>query len=101
MRGSSYVICLCNPGYEASLERGARYRLLPDAEAAKHRQVRVVDESGEDYLYPESWFFQDGAGGSSVSHLKPGDGGSTRASFRGQVGLDPQPGWWFWPVSGW
>ena len=56
MRGSSYVVCLRNPGYEASLERGARYRLLPDAEAAKHRQVRVVDESGEDYLYPESWF---------------------------------------------
>ena len=56
MEGAVYVVCLRNAGYEASLDRGARYLLLRDAEAAKHRQVRVVDESGEDYLYPESWF---------------------------------------------
>ena len=56
MPGSDYVVCLRNTGYEATLDRGARYRLLPDAEAARHGQVRIVDESGEDYLYPESWF---------------------------------------------
>ena len=32
------------------------YQLLPDQEASKHRQVRVIDESGEDYLYPEEYF---------------------------------------------
>lgn len=56
MAPSNFVVCLRNAGYEASLDRGARYRLLPDAEAAKHHQIRIVDESGEDYLYPESCF---------------------------------------------
>ena len=56
MPGSNFVVCLHNAGYEASLDRGARYRLLPDEEAARHHQVRIVDESGEDYLYPESCF---------------------------------------------
>ena len=55
-RGANFVVCLHNAGYEASLDRRASYRLLPDAEAAMHRQVRVVDESGQDYLYPESFF---------------------------------------------
>ena len=56
MAPSNFVVCLRNAGYEASLDRGTRYELLPDAEAAKHRQVRIIDESGEDYLYPESFF---------------------------------------------
>ena len=51
-----FVVCLKNKGYEVSLERRKIYRLLPDAEAEKHRQVRVIDESGEDYLYPQSFF---------------------------------------------
>ncbi|MBN2450439.1 MAG: hypothetical protein JXR77_08615 [Lentisphaeria bacterium] len=38
------------------LERGKVYRALPDASAAADAYVRVVDESGEDYLYPESYF---------------------------------------------
>lgn len=50
------VVCVRNAGYEASLDRGKSYQLLPDAEAAEHCQVRVVDESGEDYLYPQSCF---------------------------------------------
>jgi hypothetical protein len=45
-----------NTGYPASLELRKVYRLLSDEQAAKHRQVRVVDESGEDYLYPEGYF---------------------------------------------
>ena len=56
MPRSNFVVCLRNAGYEASLDRGARYRRLPDEEAARHHQVRIVDESGEDYLYPESCF---------------------------------------------
>ena len=56
MASSTFVVCVRNTGYEASLDRGKRYRLLPDADAAEHRQVRVIDESGEDYLYPQSCF---------------------------------------------
>ena len=51
-----FVVCLRNRGYEASLERRKIYQVLPDAEAAKHKQIRVIDESGEDYLYPQSFF---------------------------------------------
>lgn len=51
-----FVVCLKNEGYEASLERRKIYRTLPDSEAAKHQQIRVVDESGEDYLYPKKFF---------------------------------------------
>ncbi|MEX2431317.1 MAG: hypothetical protein WD645_05290 [Dehalococcoidia bacterium] len=47
------VICIRNYSYVASLERRKLYEIIPDADAAKHRQLRVVDESGEDYLYPE------------------------------------------------
>jgi hypothetical protein len=49
-------MCLKNPGYEAALEHRKIYQLLPDLEASKHRLVRVVDESGEDYLYPQDFF---------------------------------------------
>ena len=51
-----FAVCLKNKGYEASLELRKIYQVLPDPEAAKHRQVRVIDESGEDYLYPQSFF---------------------------------------------
>ena len=39
-----------------SLERRKLYVTMPDAEAAKHGQLRVIDESGEDYLYPQEFF---------------------------------------------
>ena len=51
-----FVVCLENDGYEVSLERRKIYRVLPDDDAAKHRLVRVIDESGEDYLYPRRFF---------------------------------------------
>jgi hypothetical protein len=51
-----FVLCVRNTGYPASLDLRKVYRLLSDEHAAKHRQVRVVDESGEDYLYPEEYF---------------------------------------------
>lgn len=50
------VICIDNTGYEASLERRKLYAVLPDPAANSHKLLRVVDESGEDYLYPQSYF---------------------------------------------
>ncbi len=50
------LLCVRNDGYEASLERRKIYQALPDRDAAKHQQVRVIDESGEDYLYPATFF---------------------------------------------
>jgi len=49
-------VCLKNVGYEASLERLKIYQVLSDREAATLKQVRVIDESGEDYLYPRRFF---------------------------------------------
>ncbi len=56
MVNPKFVICINNSGYEVSLERRKLYQLMPDEVAAKHHQLRIVDESGEDYLYPESCF---------------------------------------------
>ena len=56
MRTRKLVLCLRNTGYEASLERRKIYAMIPDRAAAAHQQVRVVDESGEDYLYPATFF---------------------------------------------
>ncbi len=51
-----FVVCVKNKQYSASLELRKLYQVLPDEGAAKHRQLRVIDESGEDYLYPEDYF---------------------------------------------
>jgi len=51
-----FVLCLRNDGYEVSLEPRKIYKTLRDPEAKTHGQVRVVDESGEDYLFPKSLF---------------------------------------------
>ncbi len=51
-----FVICIRNDDYPASLEKRKLYVKLPDPEAEKHHYVRVIDESGEDYLYPEGYF---------------------------------------------
>lgn len=53
---AEYVICINNEGYPASLELCKVYRVIPDVEAAADDDIRVVDESGEDYLYPASFF---------------------------------------------
>ena len=50
------VVCVKNAGYEASLERRKIYIALTDPEAKKHKMLRVIDESGEDYLFPEAYF---------------------------------------------
>ncbi len=51
-----YLVCVRNRGYEASLELRKLYHVLPDPKAARHGLVRVIDESGEDYLYSEDFF---------------------------------------------
>ena len=55
-RERHYVICICNDDYAASLELKKLYEVLDDAFGAEHQMIRVIDESGEDYLYPESYF---------------------------------------------
>jgi hypothetical protein len=52
------VVCVRNEGYEVSLEQRKIYQTLPDAAAARHGQLRVLDESGEDYLYPKHFFVE-------------------------------------------
>jgi len=51
-----FMICVENRGYEASLEIRKLYEVLVDRAAEKHQQIRIIDESGEDYLYPEKYF---------------------------------------------
>jgi len=51
-----FVICIDNSGYPASLELHKVYAVLPDARAAEDDFLRVVDESGEDYLYSAKRF---------------------------------------------
>ncbi|HEY2292957.1 MAG TPA: hypothetical protein VGM86_19815 [Thermoanaerobaculia bacterium] len=51
-----FVVCVRNDGYATSLEVRKIYRMLNDPAAASRHYVRIVDESGEDYLYPESFF---------------------------------------------
>ena len=51
-----FAVCVRNTGYPASLELRKIYEILPDAEAAAHGLIRVIDESGEDYLFPKNFF---------------------------------------------
>ena len=51
-----FAVCIHNEGYPVSLERRKLYQVLPDEEAAQVNELRVIDESGEDYLFPAAWF---------------------------------------------
>jgi hypothetical protein len=51
-----FLICIRNDGYPASLETRKVYQELPDPDAEAQGLVRVIDESGEDYLFPKSMF---------------------------------------------
>jgi len=51
-----FVICIQNEDYPASLEKRKLYQVIPDADAEQQGQLRVIDESGEDYLYPKDCF---------------------------------------------
>ena len=56
MKQPKFVICIDNSDYPASLEKRKIYETLADKEAASLGQIRVIDESGDDYLYPASCF---------------------------------------------
>ncbi|XZN92195.1 MAG: hypothetical protein ACM65M_04900 [Microcoleus sp.] len=51
-----FVVCINNQEYSASLEVRKIYQVLPDTYANSHQMIRVIDESGEDYLYPSRYF---------------------------------------------
>ena len=51
-----FAVCLQNDDYPASLEVRKLYRVVADRDAEAHGQLRVIDESGEDYLYPVGYF---------------------------------------------
>jgi hypothetical protein len=51
-----FAVCVRNTGYPASLELRKIYEIVSDPEAAAHGLIRVIDESGEDYLYPKNFF---------------------------------------------
>jgi hypothetical protein len=51
-----FAVCVNNTDYPASLELHKIYRILPDADAEVDGDLRVIDESGEDYLYPATFF---------------------------------------------
>jgi len=56
--GRGYALCLNNRGYPASLEIGKVYRTLPSTSKVPDGWMRIVDESGEDYLYPAQRFIE-------------------------------------------
>jgi len=51
-----HVVCIDNSDYPASLERHKIYRVVPDDDAAQDGDIRIIDESGEDYLYSADRF---------------------------------------------
>lgn len=51
-----FVVCVRNDGYDASPELRKIYEVMADVRGSRHKLLRVVDESGEDYLYPEDYF---------------------------------------------
>ena len=57
IKAAHFAVCINNEGYQASLEVGKLYRVIPDVEAASHGYLRIVDESGEDYGYTADRFF--------------------------------------------
>jgi len=56
VRGDGFAVCVENREYPVSLQQWKIYRVLPDPDAARHDEVRVIDESGEDYLFPSTDF---------------------------------------------
>src|SRR5215469_7436027 len=55
-RDYRFVICVRNDENPVSLEVRKLYQVIPDSKASEHHLVRIVDESGDDYLYPEDYF---------------------------------------------
>src|ERR1700682_143788 len=81
-----FAVCINTGEYEGTLQLRKIYEVLPDATAAKHSYIRVVDESGEDYLYPQAWFVPEErraiaarSGGQVVAALLTGSTSSASA----------------------
>ena len=70
-RTERYVVCLANDGYPASLEARKLYVVIPDQEAEAQGMLRVIDESGEDYLYPANRFAEIELPAAVVQALSP------------------------------
>lgn len=51
-----FVVCVHSGEYDGTLELRKVYEVLPDESAEKRQYLRIIDESGEDYLYPQAWF---------------------------------------------
>jgi len=51
-----FVVCINNENYPASLELNKIYQVISDSEIEADGDLRVIDESGEDYIYPAEWF---------------------------------------------
>jgi len=66
---SRFVVCIKNTGYEASLELRKIYEVLQDEQARQHGRRRVMDESCEDYLYPEEFFIDIKLPASLAAHF--------------------------------
>lgn len=69
MNKHEFAVCIDNQGYEVSLETRKLYEVLADEKAALCGQIRVIDESGEDYLYPQSMFDRISLPDSITEHL--------------------------------
>ncbi len=63
------VICIDNQGYPVALEMFTAYETIPDEQAENRGLIRVIDESGEDYLYPKSRFVSAGVSPSLYAAL--------------------------------
>ena len=51
-----FAVCIQNDEQQESLELRKIYEILEDPDAERHKMLRVIDEEGEDYLYPQNWF---------------------------------------------
>lgn len=56
MSKHEFAVCADNCGYEVALETRKIYEVIADSRAEQHGQIRIIDESGEDYLYPATLF---------------------------------------------
>jgi hypothetical protein len=57
-KGSEFVLCLDNSGHEVTLQVRKVYERIPDTKAEGHGYIRVIDESGDDYMFPADRFFR-------------------------------------------
>lgn len=69
MNKHEFAICIDNHGYEASLDVRKLYEVVADADAEKHGQIRVIDESNEDYLYPATSFDRVALPANVIEHV--------------------------------